>query len=87
MEISDLLLNEDTARVKVIQYDRLVMFSTSLAHMMGGFLGSTYPYPYNSVNKEPSFGRFSLNMGALSRNRRRISKMGGFPPKFIIRFV
>ena len=55
------------------------------AHMMGGFLGSTYPYPYNYLNKEPFFGRFSLNMGALSRNCRRVSKMGGFPPKFIIR--
>ena len=55
------------------------------AHMMIGFLGSPCPYPYNSVNKEPFFSRFYLNIGALFRNCQRISKMGGFPPKFIIR--
>ena len=44
---------------------------------MGGFLGR------NSLNKGLFFGRFSINMGGLSRNWRKIAKMGHFPPKFI----
>ena len=47
------------------------------AHM-GGFLSR------NSLNKGPFFGRFSINMGGLSRNWRKMAKMGRFPPKFII---
>ena len=48
------------------------------AHM-GGFLGPKF-------SKQGSlFGRFSLNKGGLSRNWRKIAKMGGFPPKFIIK--
>ena len=39
----------------------------------------------NSLNKGPFFGRFSINMGGLSRNWRKIAKMGRFPPKFIIK--
>ena len=39
----------------------------------------------NSLNKGPFFGRFSLNKGGLSRNWRKIAKMGGFRPKFIIK--
>ena len=39
------------------------------AHM-GGFLGQ------NSLNNGPFFGRFSINMGALSRNWRKIAKNG-----------
>ena len=39
----------------------------------------------NSLNKGPFFGRFSLNKGWLSRNWRKIEKMGGFPPNFIIK--
>ena len=34
----------------------------------------------NSLNKGPFFGRLSSNMGGLSRNLRKIAKMGGFPP-------
>ena len=37
----------------------------------------------NSLNKGPIFGRFSINMGGLSRNWRKIAKIGGFPPKLI----
>ena len=48
------------------------------AHM-GGFLGR------NSLDKGPLFGRFSINMGGLSRNWRKMAKMGRFPPKFIIK--
>ena len=48
------------------------------AHM-GGFLGR------NSLNKGPFFDRFSINMGGLSRNWRKIAKNGLFPRKFIIR--
>ena len=33
------------------------------------------------------FGRFSLNMGRLSRNLRKIVKDGWFPPKFIVKVV
>ena len=36
----------------------------------------------NSLDKLPFFGRFSINKGGLSRNWQ---KMGGFPPKFIIK--
>ena len=39
----------------------------------------------NSLNKGPFFGRFSIDMGGLSRNRRKIAKMGRFPPRFIIK--
>ena len=39
------------------------------AHM-GGFLG------LNSLNKGPFFGRFSINMGGLSRNWRKMAKNG-----------
>ena len=39
----------------------------------------------NSLNKDPFFGRFSLNMGGFSRNWQKFSKMGSFPPKFIIK--
>ena len=39
----------------------------------------------NSLNKGPFFGKFSINEGGLSRNWRKIAKMGGFPPKFIIK--
>ena len=39
----------------------------------------------NSLNKGPFFGRFSINKDGLSRNWRKIAKMGGFPPKFIIK--
>ena len=46
---------------------------------MGGFLGPKFS------NKGPFFGRFSINIGGLSRNWRKIAKMGGFPSKFIIK--
>ena len=39
----------------------------------------------NSLDKGPFFGRFSIKMGGFSRNWRKIVKMGGFPPKFIIK--
>ena len=39
----------------------------------------------NSLNKGPFFGRFSINMGGFSRNWQKVSKMGSFPPKFIIK--
>ena len=48
------------------------------AHM-GGFLGR------NSLDKGPLFSRFSINMFGLSRNWRKMAKMGRFPPKFMIR--
>ena len=38
----------------------------------------------NSLNKGPFFDRFSINKGRLSRNWRKIAKMGRFPPKFIM---
>ena len=44
------------------------------AHM-GGFLDQ------NSLNKGPIFGRFSINMGGLSRNWRIIAKNGSFSAK------
>ena len=39
----------------------------------------------NSLNKGPFFGRFSLDMDGFSRNWQKLSKMGSFPPKFIIK--
>ena len=39
----------------------------------------------NSLNKGPFFGRFSINMGGFSKNWQKWSKMGSFPPKFIIK--
>ena len=41
------------------------------AHM-GGFLGQ------NSLDKGPFCGRFSINMGGLPRNWRKIAKDGSF---------
>ena len=35
----------------------------------------------NSLNKAAFFGRFSLNMGGLSRNWRKIAKNGWFAAK------
>ena len=35
----------------------------------------------NSLNKGPFFGRFSINMGGLSRNWRKIAKNGPFSAK------
>ena len=37
-----------------------------------------------SLSKGPFFGRFSLNMGGLSRHCRKLSKLGLLPPKYII---
>ena len=48
------------------------------AHI-GGFLGQ------NSLNKGPFFGRFSIHMGGLSRNREIYPKMGHFSPKLAIK--
>ena len=45
----------------------------------GGFLDQ------NSLKKGPFFGRFSINMGGLSRYWRKIAKKGRLPPKFIIK--
>ena len=39
----------------------------------------------SSLKKGPFFGRFSINMDGLSRNWRKMAKMGGFPPKSIIK--
>ena len=48
------------------------------AHM-GKFLGP-------KLSKQGSlFRQISINKGGLSRNWRKIAKMGGFPPKFIIK--
>ena len=44
------------------------------AHM-GAFLS------LNSLDKGPFFGRFSINMGGLSRNWRKIAKNGSFSTK------
>ena len=38
-----------------------------------------------SLNKGPFFGRFSINIGGFSRNWQRLSKMGSFPPRFILK--
>ena len=46
---------------------------------MGEFLGQ------NSLNKGPFFGRFSINMGGLSRNWRKIANNGSFSTKFLIK--
>ena len=35
----------------------------------------------NSLNKGPFFGRFSINIGGLSRNWQEIAKNGSFPQK------
>ena len=35
----------------------------------------------NSLNKGPFFGRFSISMGGLSRNVRKIAKNWSFPAK------
>ena len=37
--------------------------------------------PKNSLNKGPIFGRFSMNMGGLSRNWAKIAKNGSFSAK------
>ena len=42
---------------------------------MGGFLGQ------NSLDEGPFFGRFSINMGGISRNWRKITKNGLFSAK------
>ena len=39
----------------------------------------------NSLNKGPFCGRFSINMGGFSSNWQKLSKMGSFPPKLIIK--
>ena len=39
----------------------------------------------NSLNKGLCLGRFSLNMGGFAGNWQKMSKMGSFPPKFIIK--
>ena len=38
----------------------------------------------NSLNKGPFSAHF-LNIGGFSRNWQKLSKMGNFPPKFIIK--
>ena len=48
------------------------------AHM-GGVLGPKFS------KKGPFFGRFSISVGGISRNWQKLSKMGSFPPKFIIK--
>ena len=48
------------------------------AHM-GGSLAR------NSLDKGPLFGRLSINVGGLSRNWRKMAKMGRSLPKFIIK--
>ena len=45
------------------------------AAYMGGFLGPKFS------KQGPSFGRFSINMGGLSRNWRKIAKNGPFSAK------
>ena len=39
----------------------------------------------NSLNKGPIFRRFSLNMGGFPEIGKELSKIGSFPPKFIIK--
>ena len=39
----------------------------------------------NSLNKGPLFGRFSLNMGGFSEIGKKLSEMGRFPRKFIVK--
>ena len=48
------------------------------AHM-GVFLGP------KSIKKGPFFRRFSLNMGRFSISWKKLSNMGSFPPKFIVK--
>ena len=38
-----------------------------------------------SLNKDPSFGRFSLKWVSFQELGKKFSKMGSFPPKFIIK--
>ena len=52
----------------------MLMVRVCAAHM-DGFLGR------NSLNMGPFFGRFSIYMGGLSRNRRKIAKNGPFYAK------
>ena len=52
---------------------------------MGG-LSPVKVAPQTTLNKAPFFGRFSINMGGLSRNWRKIAEDGPFPAKkFIIK--
>ena len=44
-----------------------------------------WPGVFGPENNGPFFGRFSINMGGFSRNWNKLSKMGSFPPKFIIK--
>ena len=46
---------------------------------MGGFFGP------KSSKQGSLFARFSLNMGGFPEIGKRLSKMGSFPPKFIIK--
>ena len=46
---------------------------------MGGFLGPTFS------KQGCLFGRFSIKVSWFSRNLQKLSKMGSFPPKFIIK--
>ena len=39
----------------------------------------------NSLNKGPVFSRLSINIGGFPGNWQKLSKMGSFPPKFIIK--
>ena len=39
----------------------------------------------NSLDKGPFFGRFSLNMDGFPEIGKKLSKIGSFPPKFIIK--
>ena len=52
----------------------MLMVRVCAAHM-SGFLGQS------SLNKGPFFGRFSINMGVLSRSWREIAKSGSFSAK------
>ena len=49
------------------------------AASMGGLLGPKFS------EQGSLFGRFSINVGRFSRNLQKLSKMGSFPPKFIIK--
>ena len=39
----------------------------------------------NTLNRGPFFDRVSLNIGGFSRNWQKLSKMGSFSSKFIIK--
>ena len=39
----------------------------------------------NSLRKGPFFGKLSLNMGEFAEIGKKLSKMGCFPPKLIIK--